>query len=345
MINMKKKQKFKIINGYLNDGNKTINIENIKVLEIYSDEGANATVFKAYDTMLDREVIVKVWCRIDRDLDRTLLKAKKELSKVGGLSHPHIATIHYANIIKGYPVAIVDFLPGITLFEWIKKTPSLNERWDIWLQISDALSYCHNLGVTHGDLHSKNIMINNNKAIIFDFGSSIFAKSSDESKKRACSLLIKLGDKLFDLLPSQFIFAKDIRNVDVIRRAIDSIGRILIERSYIRPKQYDFLSLVMCVVIKIADLPVFNFDRIEHIIMETSPNKKLKVYMLRNFYNHIYAFSIRRLEELKNGEDNDSPIHTKIGIKRESARDAYEQLSKMYLHSIEKDFKVDRKAL
>jgi serine/threonine protein kinase len=330
---MKKKQKFKIDNGCLSDGAKTIYIDNIKVLEICSDEGANATVFKAYDTILNREVVLKIWCRIDRDYERTLLKAMKELSKVGRLSHPHIATIHYANIIKGYPIAIVDFLPGITLFEWIKETHSLQERWGIWVQISDSLNYCHALGVTHGDLHSKNIMINNNEAILFDFGSSIFA-SSGESKKRACELLIKLGDKLFfDLLPSMYIPVDTIRNVDLMRRAIDSIGDILIGKTHLRLRPYETLSWILGIVIAITDLPVFDFKKIESIITAMSCDNELKNYMLNNFYNHIHAHSIQKVEELKNGVKNESPIRTKPGIKRQNARDSYMQLKTYFSRS------------
>jgi len=105
---MKNKQQFIIKNGFLFDGMSDIEIKNIKVLELYSNEGANAFVFKAYDTMLEREVALKIWCRVDRKADERLLKAKKECSKIAQLKHPNIATIHYADIIKGYPIAIVD---------------------------------------------------------------------------------------------------------------------------------------------------------------------------------------------------------------------------------------------
>ena len=60
------KKSFSIKKGGLYDGQKYLKIKNIDVLEVSSCEGANAIVYKGKDRLLDRDVAIKVWCRIDR---------------------------------------------------------------------------------------------------------------------------------------------------------------------------------------------------------------------------------------------------------------------------------------
>ena len=50
---------------------------------------------------------------------------------------------------------------------------------------------------SHGDLHSKNVMIISEKPIIIDFGTSIFSKSQKFSKERECNLITKLVIEIF----------------------------------------------------------------------------------------------------------------------------------------------------
>ena len=341
---MGRKQKFNIVDGHLHDGKVKIKIDNIRVIEKHSDEGANVTVYKAFDTMLNREVALKISCRIDKNVRARTIKAKGECSKIGRLNHPKIATVHYANIIKSYPVAIESFLNGVTLYEWLKTSRTFSQRNLVWHQISDALEYCYNLGVTHGDLHLKNIMINGKDVSIFDFGTSVFAKKHPHSHERAAEQLLKLCDQLFPELPlSGLIQKKGISDPEVIREATDyfldfidvkskfigfNVNKYIDLRDYIMEMNYFGLWLV--------ELPVFIFEQTEKWIKELPwPSSSLAKDGLNEFYGILYYHSKAKLEEAISGTESSSISSVPI-TNRKKAKEKYTEWSEYYFENNQK---------
>ncbi|CAG8632714.1 13312_t:CDS:2 [Cetraspora pellucida] len=123
-----------------------------------------------------------------KNLNNYLFMDKKTFKKLCS-ELKHLAKTHHPNIIKLYGTSrdpltggfmlVLQFANGGTLREYLQNKHS-NELFKIkWAEliriakeITDGLNYLHSKNIIHLDLHSKNILINNGKALIADFGIS-----------------------------------------------------------------------------------------------------------------------------------------------------------------------------
>lgn len=97
----------------------------------------------------------------------------KEFDILISLQHPNIVTASSIEEVAELGTCIVmEWIDGITLQEWFEHKTSRGEV--IFLQILDALSYCHAKQIVHRDLKPSNIMIthNGNHVKLIDFGLS-----------------------------------------------------------------------------------------------------------------------------------------------------------------------------
>jgi tRNA A-37 threonylcarbamoyl transferase component Bud32 len=168
-------------------------------------KGANAIVLKGKDTVLNREVALKIWMPRHGYAVPDEKRFLEEVRKIVGLRHPSIVQIYKADSISNYYYAEMELVEGITLEEWLKTSPSDRKRLIVAQEIINALDYSHSNQVYHGDMHEKNIMIINDNRIknernnvkIIDFGTSIFSPNS--SNLRASYLLARTLTKLINL--------------------------------------------------------------------------------------------------------------------------------------------------
>ncbi|MFH9968339.1 protein kinase [Streptomyces mirabilis] len=145
--------------------------------------GGFGQVWKAHDPKVDRLVAVKVLSEDHgANNDRQVARFAREAAVAGGLSHPHIVTVHdfgsathdrrlYAylvmELLRGEPLSAV--LEGGRLpLPAVVRTAAC---------VADALGTAHEAGLTHRDIKPSNIIVGpNGKATVVDFGIS---KSSD----------------------------------------------------------------------------------------------------------------------------------------------------------------------
>lgn len=135
-------------------------------------EGGMGIVYKAQDTRLDRLVALKLLPAekmVDPDRKRRFVLEAKAAS---ALNHPHIATIYDVDHSGGHDFIAMEYVPGSTLDELIRRKPlPLNTALKYAIQIADALAAAHAAGVVHRDLKPANVMITDNGvAKLLDFG-------------------------------------------------------------------------------------------------------------------------------------------------------------------------------
>ena len=96
-----------------------------------------------------------------------------EIINLTNLNHPNIIKIHDL-IIDTHEINIVMDYISYNLAEYVlTHSLSIDNANYIFIQIADALLYMHNNGIVHGDLSSRNIMIDENLRIyLIDFGFS-----------------------------------------------------------------------------------------------------------------------------------------------------------------------------
>jgi serine/threonine protein kinase len=118
--------------------------------------GANGAVFEAYDTGLARTVAVKFW---NKHIDDPSSRALAEAKKLAALSHPLLVTVHQFGTLDGTPYAVMEYVPGTTLRNWLAVTDSMRARCAAWFLISKALRFIYQQGHLHGDPHPGNILM------------------------------------------------------------------------------------------------------------------------------------------------------------------------------------------
>ncbi len=136
-------------------------------------EGGMANVYLAYDTILDRNVAVKV-LRGDLSTDEKFVRRfQREALAASSLSHPNIVEVYDVGEDNGQYYIVMEYIEGKHLKELLKKRGKLTipEVIDIMLQITDGLSVAHDSYIIHRDIKPQNIMIEENGLVkITDFG-------------------------------------------------------------------------------------------------------------------------------------------------------------------------------
>ena len=138
-------------------------------------EGGMANVYLAYDTILDRNVAVKV-LRGDLATDEKFVRRfQREALSASSLSHPNIVEVYDVGEDNGQYYIVMEYIEGCQLKQLLKKRGrlTLSEVIDIMLQITDGLSVAHDAYIIHRDIKPQNIMILDSGLVkITDFGSS-----------------------------------------------------------------------------------------------------------------------------------------------------------------------------
>lgn len=136
-------------------------------------EGGMANVYLAYDTILDRDVAVKV-LRGDLSNDEKFVRRfQREALNASSLSHPNIVEVYDVGDDNGQYFIVMEYIEGKNLKDLLKKRGKLttSEVVDIMTQIADGLSVAHDSYIIHRDIKPQNIMILENGLVkITDFG-------------------------------------------------------------------------------------------------------------------------------------------------------------------------------
>ncbi len=136
-------------------------------------EGGMANVYLAYDTILDRNVAVKV-LRGDLATDEKFVRRfQREALSASSLNHPNIVEVYDVGEDNGLYYIVMEYIEGKHLKQLLKKRGALTVREvvDIMLQLTDGISAAHDSYIIHRDIKPQNIMILENGLIkITDFG-------------------------------------------------------------------------------------------------------------------------------------------------------------------------------
>ena len=136
-------------------------------------EGGMANVYLAYDTILDRNVAVKV-LRGDLSNDEKFVRRfQREALAASSLSHPNIVEVYDVGEDNGEYYIVMEYVPGQTLKELIHKRGALHyvEAVDVMKQVVSATAKAHSIGIIHRDLKPQNIMVTDSGVVkIGDFG-------------------------------------------------------------------------------------------------------------------------------------------------------------------------------
>lgn len=145
-------------------------------------EGGMANVYLAFDTILEREVAVKI-LRGDLANDEKFVKRfQREAKAASSLNHPNIVEMYDVGEDNGNYFIVMEYIDGRTLKSLIKKRGilSLSEVVDIMLQLTSAIACAHDSYIIHRDIKPQNVLIlEDGRVKITDFGIAIALNSAE----------------------------------------------------------------------------------------------------------------------------------------------------------------------
>lgn len=135
--------------------------------------GGMATVYRAMDRRLTREVAIKVMHEglgDDQDFAR---KFDREARAAAKLSHPNIVSVFDQGVDLGRPYIVMEYVAGRTLRNLISREAPLDplRALEITDQILSALVAAHESGLVHRDVKPENVLISHRGQLkVADFG-------------------------------------------------------------------------------------------------------------------------------------------------------------------------------
>ena len=136
-------------------------------------EGGMANVYLAWDTILEREVAVKILRGDLADDEKFIRRFQREANSASSLKHPNIVEMYDVGEDNGRYFIVMEYVDGKTLKSLIKKRGALNlnEAIDIMLQLTSGIACAHDSYIIHRDIKPQNVLIlEDGRVKITDFG-------------------------------------------------------------------------------------------------------------------------------------------------------------------------------
>jgi hypothetical protein len=135
--------------------------------------GRFGDVYRAHDTVLGRDVVIKLPRRGEIDATQTGLFLR-EARAAGQLQHDNIVKVHDVGIEGDLVYIVSELIDGVNLREWLSRhKPTFAQAAQFCAVIAGALQHAHTHQIVHRDLKPSNVLIDgSNKLYLTDFGLS-----------------------------------------------------------------------------------------------------------------------------------------------------------------------------
>lgn len=134
--------------------------------------GGMATVWRARDEMLGREVAVKVLSPQHAADPEFLARFEREARHAAAVSHPRLVTVFDGGVEGGTPFIVMELVAGRTLRQVLDETGVLppGQAVTVAAAVCEGLEAAHAAGLVHRDITPANIVLNGGDVKVLDFG-------------------------------------------------------------------------------------------------------------------------------------------------------------------------------
>ena len=186
--------------------------------------GGMAVVYLAHDIRHNRKVAIKV---MNRELAAIIGSERflREIQTTAKLQHPHILPLFDSGRIGETVFYVMPYLEGESLRSRLKQEGQLPiaDALRITTEVGAGLDYAHRHGVIHRDIKPDNVLFQDGRAVLADFGIAL-ASSREDTGTRMTQSGVSMGTPFY-MSPEQ---ASGQRDLDP-RTDIYALGAVLYE--------------------------------------------------------------------------------------------------------------------
>jgi serine/threonine protein kinase len=143
--------------------------------------GGMATVFKAYQPGLKRDVALKILPPYIAQKEGFTERFNREAEAIGNLHHPNILPVYDSGQDKGYGyIAMRYIVKASTLADQMKQPFQPEQIIKVMNQLANALDHAHQAGIIHRDIKPSNILMDGDWVLLSDFGLAKMMESPSE---------------------------------------------------------------------------------------------------------------------------------------------------------------------
>jgi putative two-component system response regulator len=133
--------------------------------------GGMATVFRAYQPALDRQVALKVLPEFFAEEETYRKRFQQEAMSVARLRHPNILQVFDFGDADGIAYIVMELVEGGTLSDRLGEPMQLDAVLSLLEPLAAALDYAHSRGVLHRDIKPSNVLLREDGTpVLADFG-------------------------------------------------------------------------------------------------------------------------------------------------------------------------------
>lgn len=240
--------KFSIKNKVLFLDETPLPLQDIQVIELLG-QGANAYVFKVYNTQNKRFEALKVWYP-----ENTNSIPDSRNLPPGEFNSRGLTEIYLTGTSNNHYYCLMEYINGVSLEAFLKQEPPFQGRIFYLQQTLLAFKEVYTHGTFHSEVLSDNIIVDtdNRKVFLRDLGTSRFLQKKPSSQKNS-KLLLRLCFEVLPELKNTPIVMKNLAKKSplTVVTIMELIITLLLNINEKKPERWDQYSLIQDIVLKV----------------------------------------------------------------------------------------------